>query len=493
MAASISAPRARRRGRLRGGSDRPRERHGSRSSTSPPPATSRWRTDDGRFVLVYNGELYNYPRARARARGARAPFRLAHRHGGRAARVRGVGRRPASTASTACSRSRSGTTRERELFARPRPLRRSSRSTTRTHDGRLLFALRGQGAARGRLPRARLATRRSSSTSPSRTSSPTLTLFDGVRMLPAGHMLPCSPTDVERRDALLGPRARAGRVASARTSGSSGPRRLRGGGRRGSSSATCRSAATSRAAWTRPRSSAVASAAIPRLMTFTGGFDLELRRRARARLRRAGRRRARREHVPHRALRDGHARGRHGLGAARARLAPRGPARRDVLPEPLHRPARVEVRQGRRSPGPAATSCSPAIRGATTLVEGLDDPAEFERRHYDYWSRLVPEAEQPAVLHARACGAIGDASPLDSLSRRRWSRPPSSTRSRRRSTSRRRRSCTGCSSSRTSVSMAHSLEVRVPFLDNELVDLARRIPARLKHADDGGKRLLRER
>jgi asparagine synthase (glutamine-hydrolysing) len=42
------------------------------------------------------------------------------------------------------------------------------------------------------------------------------------------------------------------------------------------------------------------------------------------------------------------------------------------------------------------------------------------------------------------------------------------------------------------VSMAHSLEARVPFLDNELVDLAVRIPSRLKHADGGGKRLLRQ-
>ena len=32
--------------------------------------------------------------------------------------------------------------------------------------------------------------------------------------------------------------------------------------------------------------------------------------------------------------------------------------------------------------------------------------------------------------------------------------------------------------------MAHRLEVRVPFLDNELVDVARRIPSRLKHADE---------
>jgi asparagine synthase (glutamine-hydrolysing) len=42
------------------------------------------------------------------------------------------------------------------------------------------------------------------------------------------------------------------------------------------------------------------------------------------------------------------------------------------------------------------------------------------------------------------------------------------------------------------VSMASGLEVRVPFLDNGLVDVARRIPSGLKHADGGGKRILRQ-
>ena len=35
--------------------------------------------------------------------------------------------------------------------------------------------------------------------------------------------------------------------------------------------------------------------------------------------------------------------------------------------------------------------------------------------------------------------------------------------------------------------MAHCLEARVPFLDNELVDLARRIPARVRAGSDGGQ------
>ena len=50
----------------------------------------------------------------------------------------------------------------------------------------------------------------------------------------------------------------------------------------------------------------------------------------------------------------------------RARLAPRGAARRPELSELLRRAAGEQVRQGRARRAPAATSCSAAIRGATT-------------------------------------------------------------------------------------------------------------------------------
>jgi asparagine synthase (glutamine-hydrolysing) len=41
-------------------------------------------------------------------------------------------------------------------------------------------------------------------------------------------------------------------------------------------------------------------------------------------------------------------------------------------------------------------------------------------------------------------------------------------------------------------SMRVGLEVRAPFLDNDVVDLIRQIPARLKFADGAGKVILRE-
>ena len=42
------------------------------------------------------------------------------------------------------------------------------------------------------------------------------------------------------------------------------------------------------------------------------------------------------------------------------------------------------------------------------------------------------------------------------------------------------------------VSMANSLEARVPFLDNDLVDLALRIPIQLQYDATAGKLILRE-
>ena len=42
------------------------------------------------------------------------------------------------------------------------------------------------------------------------------------------------------------------------------------------------------------------------------------------------------------------------------------------------------------------------------------------------------------------------------------------------------------------VSSAHSLESRVPFLDNDLVDLSRKIPAKLKYKNGQGKYILRK-
>ena len=75
------APRPGRRGHLRARTTSASACGACRSSTSPA-ATSRWTSDDGRFVITFNGEIYNYPALRTRAGGARPPLPHQQRHRG---------------------------------------------------------------------------------------------------------------------------------------------------------------------------------------------------------------------------------------------------------------------------------------------------------------------------------------------------------------------------------------------------------------------------
>jgi asparagine synthase (glutamine-hydrolysing) len=125
-----------------------------------------------------------------------------------------------------------------------------------------------------------------------------------------------------------------------------------------------------------------------------------------------------------------------------------------------------------------------------SLIQDAIDPAEFERLHYGYWTRLVPDeakadffaagyasvlGERPQLEAYRA--AVAPAASLDPVARALYFEAKTFLH--------------GLLVVEDRLSMAHSLESRVPFLDNGLVELARRIPSRLKHADDRGKRLLR--
>jgi asparagine synthase (glutamine-hydrolysing) len=124
------------------------------------------------------------------------------------------------------------------------------------------------------------------------------------------------------------------------------------------------------------------------------------------------------------------------------------------------------------------------------LVQDATDPDEFDRRYYEYWSRLVPDAEHDSFF----TGAVRSSFAADPFDAYRAVLEP--TRSldpvARALYFEAKTFLHGLLLVEDRVSMAHSLEVRVPFLDNELVEVARRIPSRLKHADGGGKRLLRE-
>jgi asparagine synthase (glutamine-hydrolysing) len=124
------------------------------------------------------------------------------------------------------------------------------------------------------------------------------------------------------------------------------------------------------------------------------------------------------------------------------------------------------------------------------LIADVEHGAELERRLADYWSRLVPSAEHesffaPALLEAAdghrptdvLRAVLEPAGDLDPVAKTLYFEAKTFLH--------------GLLVVEDRVSMAHSLEVRVPFLDNELVDLARRIPSQLKHANGGGKRILR--
>jgi asparagine synthase (glutamine-hydrolysing) len=118
-------------------------------------------------------------------------------------------------------------------------------------------------------------------------------------------------------------------------------------------------------------------------------------------------------------------------------------------------------------------------------------PADFDRVYFDYWARLIPDTDKPEFFTPEVWAQASSYAPydvfrmvlapveeLDPLTKALYFEAKTFLH--------------GLLVVEDKVSMAHSLEARVPFLDNELVDLAVRIPSRLKHADAGGKRLLRQ-
>ncbi len=163
------------------------------------------------------------------------------------------------------------------------------------------------------------------------------------------------------------------------------------------------------------------------------------------------------------------------------------------LPEPLHRAARVEVRQGRARAAPAATSSSPAIRGATSCVAGLRGADEFERALLRLLEPARPgrrarvRSSRPTSRGARRRPAAFDvfrealapAAGLDPLAKALYFEAKTFLH--------------GLLVVEDRVSMAHSLEVRVPFLDNALVDARAADPVAPEARRRRRQALLRER
>lgn len=124
------------------------------------------------------------------------------------------------------------------------------------------------------------------------------------------------------------------------------------------------------------------------------------------------------------------------------------------------------------------------------LIADIPDRDAFDTAYYAYWARLVNDADRPLFFEHDVLAAAGDHSPfevyretiapadgLDPISRALYFETKTFLH--------------GLLVVEDKVSMAHGLEARVPFLDNALVDLASRIPSRVKHANGAGKAVLR--
>jgi asparagine synthase (glutamine-hydrolysing) len=124
------------------------------------------------------------------------------------------------------------------------------------------------------------------------------------------------------------------------------------------------------------------------------------------------------------------------------------------------------------------------------LVEGATTHDQFLSRYFDYWTRLVSDADKPKFfsdavwrnVHGYSSfdvfrNVVSDVADRDPLTKALYFEAKTFLH--------------GLLVVEDKVSMAHSLEARVPFLDDELVALALRIPSELKYGSGNGKELLR--
>jgi asparagine synthase (glutamine-hydrolysing) len=438
--------------------------------------------EDGSLVIVYNGELYNFPDLMAdlKARGHRFKSRTdtevvlhAYEEWGDDCLERFNG----MFAFAIWDR------RRRRLFlARDRfgikPLYYA------TDNGRFLFASEVKALLQAGIPR-RVSPEALVEYFTFQNVFSDRTLFDGVCLLPAGHTLTVSEDGVEARrywdlepdpDESVSEDAWAERIRAAfeaavtRQLISDVPlgSYLSGGMDSGSIVA-------------------VASDHVPRLMTFTGGFDLS----SVTGLELVFDERADAELVASRFKTQHYEMVMHAGDMAW------------VLPELVWHLEDLRVGMSYQNyyiAGLASKFVKVSLAGAGgdelfggypwryELVEtGVGD---FDRVYYDYWARLVPDAEKPEFFAPEIWAQGSQHAPydvfrdvlapvdgFDPLTKALYFEAKTFLH--------------GLLVVEDKVSMAHSLEARVPFLDNELVDLVVRIPSRLKHADPGGKRLLR--
>jgi asparagine synthase (glutamine-hydrolysing) len=117
---------------------------------------------------------------------------------------------------------------------------------------------------------------------------------------------------------------------------------------------------------------------------------------------------------------------------------------------------------------------------------GASDPEAYFRSYYDYWQRLVPDEQRATLFNDQTYRQLAHVSPYDAF------RSVFGPNVRLETTEEMVNASLyfecktflhGLFVVEDKLSMAHSLETRVPFLDNDLVDFAMRIPPRFKLRD----------
>ena len=118
------------------------------------------------------------------------------------------------------------------------------------------------------------------------------------------------------------------------------------------------------------------------------------------------------------------------------------------------------------------------------------DGADFERRYYDQWCRLVPDADKPRFFTGGVTRAVDFGTPAE-LSRSVLAATKGWHPLDRAMYFDAKTFLHGLLVVEDKLSMAYALETRVPFLDDDVIAVARQIPARYKLVGEQGKVIVR--
>jgi asparagine synthase (glutamine-hydrolysing) len=124
-------------------------------------------------------------------------------------------------------------------------------------------------------------------------------------------------------------------------------------------------------------------------------------------------------------------------------------------------------------------------------LEQIGDGRGFSDVYYQYWCRLVPDEQKRELFTADAFEQASTVDPRESFDQV-TAHLPQLEPIDRALYFEQRTFLHGLLVVEDKLSMAHSMEARVPLLDNELVDFSLRLPGRLKNMSPEGKRLLRD-